>query len=70
MFCIINPNIALRSWANVAYAFYLRHQSGAIGLKQEEFERLILADSQHDLPEDEVLSSLIRRGFARPCERG
>ena len=70
MYCIMNSNIALRSWANVAYAFYLRHQNGAIGLKQEEFERLILADSQHDLPEDDVLERLIRRGLAKRCGKG
>ena len=70
MFCIINPNIALRSWANVAYAFYLRHESCAIGLTKKEFECLILSDSQHDLPQDEILKSLIRRGLTKPCGKG
>lgn len=70
MYCIMNPNIALRSWPNVPYAFYHRYDSCAIGLTREEFECLILADSRHDLPENAVLSGLVTRGLLSPCEEG
>ena len=70
IYCIINSNIGLRSWQNVPYAFYLHHQSDAIGLSQAEFECLLLADSQHDLPESEALNNLIRRGLMKACAKG
>ena len=69
MYCIINPGLALRSWRSVPYAYYQRHKSCAEGLSRAEFECLLLADSAHDLPENEVLNSLIARGFLKPCAK-
>ena len=70
MYCIIDPDIALRSWRSVPYAYYLRHRTDAAGLSQAEFECLLLADAEHDLPEGEVADSLIRRGLMKPCAKG
>ena len=41
---ILNPNIALRSWRLVPYAYYIRHERNARGLKKEEFEFLSACD--------------------------
>ena len=37
---ILNPNVALRSWRLVPYAYYIKHQRDAIGLSREQFELL------------------------------
>ena len=41
---ILHPDIALRSWRLVPYAYYIRHERNARGLKKEEFEFLSACD--------------------------
>ena len=67
---ILNPHIALRSWRLVPYAYYIRYERTARGLKKEEFERLALCDGLHDIPEDELTKSLAERGMISPVEKG
>ena len=50
---ILNPNIALRSWRLVPYAYYIRHRRDALGLKQEEFELLKKCDGVCELSVEE-----------------
>ena len=47
---ILNPNIALRSWRLVPYAYYIKGERNAAGLKKEEFEFLSACDGKTDLP--------------------
>jgi radical SAM protein with 4Fe4S-binding SPASM domain len=65
---LLNPSIALRSWQLVPYAYYIKNNRNALGLKKEEFELLALCDGGHELGECALLDSLIERGFCHPCE--
>ena len=47
---ILNPNIALRSWKLVPYAYYIKGERNARGLKKEEFEFLLSCDGKTELP--------------------
>ena len=70
---ILNPNIALRSWMLVPYAFYIRGERNAQGLKKEEFEFLSACDGKTELPSgDESLlaGSLLERGLIRVAKDG
>ncbi len=69
---ILNPEIALRSWWYVPYAYYIWGDYRAKKLTKEEFEFLSQCDGEAELPEDELAETLEKRGFirpARPCER-
>ena len=67
---ILNPNIALRSWWRVPYAYYRRGIRDAQRLTKEEFELLCLCDGQTDLPDSDLLTRLVARGLAQKCEKG
>ena len=41
---ILNENIALRSWRLVPYAYYIKHERNARGLKADEFSFLSSCD--------------------------
>lgn len=60
---LINPNIALRSWLLVPYAYYIREERNARGLKEEEFMFLAACDGRTELP-DETESALAARFLA------
>lgn len=65
---ILNPNVALRSWRLVPYAYYIKHQRDAIGLSREQFELLSRCDGMREVEESELLRALVASGLARPCE--
>ncbi|MGN0813049.1 MAG: radical SAM protein [Candidatus Coproplasma sp.] len=70
MYYVLNKNIALRSWRLVPYAYYVRHDRTAHGLKREEFELLSLCDGLHEIAESELTKNLERRGMIFPVQRG
>ena len=63
MYCILNPNVALRSWWLVPCAYYIKGNRNAIGLKKEEFDLLSLCDGKHDLEETPLLNRLLISGM-------
>lgn len=70
---ILNPDIALRSWTLVPYAYYIRGKRNARGLKKEEFEFLSVCDGRTELPsvdDSPLADSLLKRGFIRTAENG
>ena len=70
---ILNPGIALRSWALVPYAYYIRGKRNAWGLKKEEFEFLSACDGMTELPSvdiSQLADSLFKRGFIRAAKNG
>lgn len=69
MYYILNKNIALRSWRLVPYAYYVKNERTAKGLKKEEFERLSLCDGLHILPHDELAQNLVGRGLIIPLQK-
>ncbi len=70
MYYILSKNIALRSWWLVPYAYYVKHEEMAHGLKKEEFELLSLCDGLHDIEESKLAESLVRRGMIVPVQKG
>ena len=60
---ILNPNIALRSWQLVPYAYYIKGERNAKGLKKDEFGFLSACDGKTVLPSGED-SDLARRFLA------
>ena len=75
MLYILNPNIALRSWQLVPYAYYIKGERNAQGLKKEEFEFLSACDGERELPsaeESALARELMAKGFireAKNCEK-
>ena len=69
MYCILNPNIALRSWWRVPYAYYAKGVRDAKKLTKEEYELLSLCDGHTELADSKLLESLIKRGFASVCQK-
>lgn len=71
MYYILDPNIALRSFWLVPYAFYVRHHENAIGLKKNEFDLLLKCDGLHDLDENDPLVNLmLKERMIYPCKKG
>lgn len=70
MYYILNERVALRSWRLVPYAYYIKNERTARGLKKEEFERLAICDGLHDIPEDELTKELAERSMIFPVEKG
>ena len=70
MYCILDENIALRSWQRTPYAYYIKHERDAKRLTKAEYELLSRCDGRQDIPESELLNALIGRGMARRCEKG
>lgn len=70
---ILNPNIALRSWQLVPYAYYIKGERNAAGLKKEEFEFLSACDGKTDLPtenESVITREFIEKGFIHKAASG
>ncbi len=73
MHYLLNPNIALRSWMLVPYAYYIKGIRGAKGLKKEEFEFLLSCDGETDLPSEEsspLAKKFLENGFISKGEKG
>ena len=70
---ILNPNLALRSWKLVPYAYYIKGERNARGLKQDEFEFLSACDGKTELPgkeESALARCFLEKGVIRPAARG
>ena len=65
---ILNPDIALRSWRMVPYAYYVRGNTFAKGLKEDEFEIMLSCDGKTEIEESAVLQELLRKSLIKPCE--
>lgn len=70
---LLDPRVALRSWHMVPYAYYIKGERNARGLKKEEFEFLRLCDGKTELPracDSTLASELCRRGFITEAREG
>lgn len=67
---ILHENIALRSWQLVPYAYYIKNERSAKGLKQDEYELLKLCDGNNEIPDSELLQTLLEQGLIRPAKIG
>ena len=70
MYYRIADDIALRGWRFIKAAYYRRGEVYAEGLSSEELELLLCCDSEHDLPDGELLSELLEKGLIEPCIKG
>ncbi|MBQ3507364.1 MAG: radical SAM protein [Clostridia bacterium] len=70
MYYILNPQIALRSWWRVPYAYYVKGVRDAKKLTKEEYDLLSLCNGNTDMEEGELIDSLVHRGFISLCEKG
>ena len=66
MTLIQNPNVALRGWQLVPWAYYIRGEEEARRLTQEEFDILSKCDGKTDISPSPVLESLIDKGLCAP----
>lgn len=70
---LLNPNIALRSWKLVPYAYYTKGERNAKGLKKEEFDFLCACDGKAELPsgaESSLAKRLLESDFIRVAKDG
>ncbi len=67
---ILNPDIALRSFWYVPYAYYVRNDFHAKKLQKEEYLFLSKCDGIQDLEENELSGELEKRGFISKAKEG
>ena len=70
---LLNQNIALRSWLLVPYAYYIRGERNARGLKEEEFMFLAACDGRNELPDEQESALTVRflaNGFITKAAQG
>lgn len=67
---ILADSIALRSWRLVPFAFYVRGEQFARGLKEDEFRLLLNCDGTKECEDPELAESLVRRGMLRLAKDG
>lgn len=70
MYYKINPEIALRSWKLVPYAYYIKGYPNAQKLTKDEFQLLQKCDGLHNLSSSALLDSLCKRNLAIAVEKG
>ena len=68
---ILNPNIALRSWRLVPYAYYMKGVRDARGLKRDEFEFLLKCDGKTEIEDNSPLAEkFLSTGFIALAREG
>lgn len=67
---ILSEHIALRSWRLVPYAYYVKGQQFARGLREEEFRFLLGCDGESEQEPSAPAEALLERGLIRPAEPG
>lgn len=68
---LLNPDIALRSWRLVPYAYYIKGVRNAQGLKKDEFEFLLKCDGKTELDDDSpFVRKYTEKGFIAPANDG
>ncbi|MDO5445632.1 MAG: radical SAM protein [Eubacteriales bacterium] len=70
MYYKLNPDIALRSWSDYPYGYYIRNNPDIHPLTQETFALLSKCDSLHDLPDSPELALFTFSGHVSPCQKG
>lgn len=70
MYYRVQDFIGLRRWKYVDRAIYIKNVTDAKSVTKEQFEKLLLCDSMHDLVKDEVIDSLLELNYIKECEKG
>ena len=56
---LLQPQVALRSWRLVPYAYYWKGERNAFGLKKEEYELLCCCDGKQELIYKHAISTIV-----------
>lgn len=67
---ILTDRIALRSFWLVPYAYYVKNDSMARGLRKEEFDFLLACDGTNDIEPNELSETFLKRNMIRECADG
>lgn len=70
MYYKLNPDIALRRWKYVPYAYYKKGVREAQKLNKEQFDTLIQCDGLTELPDTPLVHQLIQQNFIIPVTKG
>lgn len=70
MYYRLNNRIGLRKWKYVDRAIYTRNGVHAVSASQEEFDRLLLCDGNHDIEKDSLTEYLLERNYIEECSKG
>lgn len=70
MYYILKPEIALRSWMNIPYAYQVMSQLSANRLCEEDFNLLRQCDGNTDMEETKELRMLQRLELIESCGKG
>lgn len=70
MYYKLSDRIALRKWKYVDRAVYIKNIDHALPIDKDEFELLLLCDGLHDLPNNQLINRLLRKGYIIPCNKG
>lgn len=65
---ILAPEVGLRSWQRVPFAYVRRFEARPHALPQEEFELACRCDGRTPLPASPALQRLLDKGLVLPCE--
>ena len=70
MYYRVNDHIALRSWKDLPFAYYVRQEAGARELTSRELFCMLLCNGATDLEPNSTLEQLERRGLVNACKKG
>ena len=70
MYYRVNDHIALRSWKDLPFAYYVRHEALARELTSREFFCMLLCNGATDLEPNSTLEQLEKRGLVSACKKG
>ena len=70
MYFRISERVALRSWSDVKYAYYVKGMATALPLSMKQAETMLLCDGEHDIDMDDTVMRLVFNGSIASCEKG
>ena len=70
MYFRLPGNIALRSWSDVKYAYYVKGGVYAQPLTMSEAKIMLLCDGEHDIETDDTVMRLVLKKMIVSCEKG
>ena len=70
MYYRLDDNIALRKWADTAYACCTKGTRDRTFLTPKESKIMLMCDGEHDIETDDTVMQLILSKLIQPCEKG
>ena len=70
MYYRISDNIALRSWSDIGYAYYIMGVREAFPLTAKQAAVMLMCDGEHDIETDDTVMFLAFRKLIELCDKG